>query len=97
MSSRRAIEGNASGMARENLPVHAIAELMDVVQDLCRYAAIALVAGHHAWAETLVAQGADLLAHRASVLARCRESAQSHHRHADGIATLSPPGTKWTN
>jgi hypothetical protein len=97
MRSRPPLKGNASGVARENLPVHAIAELMDVVQDLCRYAAIALVAGQHAWAETIVEQCADLLAHRASVLARARETAQPHHRHADGLAALSPWGTKWTN
>ena len=94
---RRALPGNAAGVARENLPVHVIAELMDVVQDLCLYAAICRLAGRHVWSETLVEQCGDLLAHRARLLARSREGAPSEHRQAAAIAGLALRGTKWMN
>jgi hypothetical protein len=97
MRSRRTLPGNAAGVARENLPVHVIAELMDVVQDLCLYAAVSRLAGRHAWAETLVEQCGDLLAHRASLLARSREGSPSQPRRADDIAGRSLRGTRWTN
>jgi hypothetical protein len=61
--------GNGGRHGRENHSVHSIAELMDVIRDLCCFAAVFRLVGNAAYAETLIEQCADLLAHRARLLA----------------------------
>ena len=51
--------GNADRARSDNRLVHAIAELMDVVRDLCRFAAAFRLLGRIAWAETMTEQCAD--------------------------------------
>jgi hypothetical protein len=86
--------GNARPVRRDNRLVHAIAELMDVVRDLCRYASAFRVAGKEAWSEALTEQCADLLLHRARIFAGLLR---------DGGVTIragragSSGGTEWMN
>jgi hypothetical protein len=64
--------GNDGSADHDNHLVHAIAELMDVVRDLCRFATAFRAVGEAAWAEALTEQCADLLLHRARIFAGLR-------------------------
>ena len=79
MKRHRLAHGNDDGVTDDNHPVHAIAELMDVIRDLCRFAAVSRLAGHASCAETLIEQSGDLLAHRARLLAGSSVSARTMH------------------
>jgi hypothetical protein len=82
--------GNARADNRDNRLVRIIAELMDVIRDLCGCSAAFSLLGEHAWAAALVEQCAELLAYRARLLAKLR---------ADGAlrgSSLSR-GREWTN
>jgi hypothetical protein len=88
--SRERDGGNAAPALRDNDLVHAIAELMEVIRDLCRYAAAFRLVGEAAWFEALTEQCGELLAHRARLVAGLRNDS------ADG--TSQPPrGAEWTN
>lgn len=89
--------GNGVRRCDDNHPVHAIAELMDVVQDLCRYAAAFSVVGRPASAETLIEQCGDLLAHRARLLDRSGDDARALRRPTDASAPAPRRGIRWTN
>lgn len=90
--------GNGGAGSRENHSVHAGAELMDVIRDLCRVAAVFLLIGRSAWAEALIEQCADLLTHRAPMVAGMRGDrvANEHGTHGGGAARFDR-GTEWTN
>jgi hypothetical protein len=88
---------NGDGVDADNHPVHAVAELMDVIRDLCRFAEAFRLAGRLSRAETLIEQCADLLAHRARLLAGSPEGVPSLHSTSEPTAATSPRGTKWTN
>ena len=97
MRRRRLAYGNGYGGRHDNHSVHAIAELMDVIRDLCRFAAVFRLAGRISWAETLIEQCGDLLAHRARLLAGSREGARRPQPTSETNAATTPRGTKWTN
>jgi hypothetical protein len=82
--------GNGDAPSADNHLVHALAELMDVVRDLCRFAAVFYAAGSAPWAEALVEQCADLLAHRA----RLRTA---HGRDGAPPAAKPRAGNEWMN
>jgi hypothetical protein len=86
--------GNGHPVRRDNHLVNAIAELMDVVRDLCRFASAFWLLGRIASAEGLTEQCADLLAHRARLIAGLREDDDAAARARGG---LSLRGTEWTN
>jgi hypothetical protein len=94
---RRFDRGNAGGRTDDNHPVHAIAELMDVIRDLCRFAALSHLAGQASCAATLLEQCGDLLAHRARLLAGSPEGVGAAHPTGEPTAAASRRGTKWTN
>jgi hypothetical protein len=85
--------GNADRARSDNRLVHAIAELMDVVRDLCRFAAAFHLLGRIAWAETIAEQCADLLAHRARLVAGLRRDGAI----VRASMSNSQRGTEWTN
>jgi hypothetical protein len=89
MASRPS-RGNDGAHSADNHLVHALAELMDVVRDLCRFAAVFHAAGSAPWAEALVEQCADLLAHRARLRA-------AHGRDGAQAPAKARAGTEWTN
>jgi hypothetical protein len=90
--------GNEGGRQRDNHFMHASAELMDVVRDLCRLAAAFLLIGDVAWAETLVDQCSELLAHRARLVADShRNDAGDGGNRADGHRPRSLRGRQWMN
>jgi hypothetical protein len=76
--------------------VRVIAELMDVIRDLCACSAAFSILGEHAWAAALVEQSAELLAHRARLIARLRRDRMLEEQpSADGSSRFK--GSKWTN
>jgi hypothetical protein len=85
--------GNAPAAPSDNYLVHALAELMDVVRDLCRFAASFRLAGRVAWAEALIEQCADLLAHRARLLTERRRGGPP----SPGGFRSPLDGSEWTN
>jgi hypothetical protein len=94
---RHLARGNGGGRQDDNHSVHASAELMDVVRDLCRSAAASLLLHQAALAETLIEQCADLLVHRARVAgagpddrARLGQESSPEDPNRDG-------GSEWTN
>jgi hypothetical protein len=89
MSRNRPSPGNGDLAFRDNQDVHLIAEIMDVVRDLCRHAAVFRLLGRQAWFETLTEQCGDLLAHRARLIAELREDAASMAARRRGV--------EWTN
>lgn len=90
----RGSRGNADLPRRDNHLVNAIAELMDVVRDLCRFASAFQLLGRIASAEALTEQCADLLAHRARLLAGLHGSDNvAAHARVGG----SSRGKEWTN
>jgi len=91
------LRGNAGPVTRDNHRVQAIAELMDVVQDLCRYAAVVRVVGQTARAQTLIEQCGDLLAHRARLFQRLFSDSSSQSQPADVHSRMLPRGISWTN
>jgi hypothetical protein len=97
MKRHRLAHGNDDGVTDDNYPVHAIAELMDVIRDLCRFAAVSRLVGHISCAEALIEQSGDLLAHRARLLAGSSVSARTMHPTSEANAATSPRGTKWMN
>jgi len=88
--SRERRPGNARPTRIDNRLVHAIAELMDVIHDLCRYAAAFRFVGQLAWSETLTEQCCELLAHRARLLTGLLQDCA-------GGTSKSMRGTEWTN
>jgi hypothetical protein len=76
--------------------VRIVVELMEVIRDLCGCSAAFTILGEHARAAVLIEQCAELLAHRARLLARLR---------GDGVLTPQmlpggpsrPGGLEWTN
>jgi hypothetical protein len=86
--------GNGDRVRRDNHLVNAIAELMDVVRDLCRFASGFRLLGRPASSECLIEQCADLLAHRARLIAGLREK---HDLAARARGGRSSGGTEWTN
>jgi hypothetical protein len=89
--------GNARRVADENQLVHAISELMDVIQDLCRFAAAFGAVGRVAWTEALVEQCADLLSHRARLVASAASTTATGGAASDGSSGDAPRGLRWTN
>jgi len=88
---------NDDGVTNDNDLVDAIAELMDVIRDLCRFATVFRMAGPDSWAETLIEQCAELLAHRAHLLSGSLEGARASHPTSETNAVTALRGTKWTN
>lgn len=88
--SRERHSGNATAVCCDNHLVHAVAELMDVIRDLCRFAAAFRLVGQVAWFEALTEQCGELLAHRAHLLTGLR------HACARGTSK-APQDTEWTN
>jgi hypothetical protein len=76
--------------------VHVIDEIMAVIRDLCACSAAFSVVGEHAWAAVLIEQSAELLAHRARLLARLRGSCATDVRTLDDGSSPSG-GLEWTN
>jgi hypothetical protein len=89
--------GNGHDGQHDNHSVHVIAELMDVIRDLCRSAAVFRLAGRLSGAEALIEQCGDLLVHRARLLAGSREGARRSQPTFETNAATTPRGTKWTN
>ena len=83
----------------------AIAELMDVMRDLCRFATVFRMAGPDSWAETLIEQCAELLAHRARLLSGSREGTRASHPTSEtnavtdggGVAGFESKNYGWTS
>jgi len=88
---------NDDGVTNDNDHVDAIAELMDVIRDLCRFATVFRMTGPDSWAETLIEQCAELLAHRAHLLSGSREGARASHPTSETNAVTALRSTKWTN
>lgn len=88
--SRKRHPGNATPVCCDNHLVHAVAELMDVIRDLCRFAAAFHLVGQVAWFEALTEQCGELLVHRARLLTGLR------HGCARGTSNALR-GTEWTN
>jgi hypothetical protein len=89
--------GNAGAAARDNRFVQLSIELMGVVQDLCSFAAAFRAAGEIAWAETLIEQGGELLAHRAWLICRSARAEAGAGSGSCPPAAFSPRGSGWTN
>ena len=88
---------NGDGVTNDNDLVDAIAELMDVIRDLCRFATVFRMTGPDSWAETLIEQCAELLAHRARLLSGSREGTRAGHPTSETNAVTALRGIKWTN
>lgn len=76
--------------------VHVIAELMDVIRDLCGCSAALSIIGEHAWAAALIEQSAGLLAHRARLIARLRGNSVTDVQSLIR-GSPRPGGLGWTN
>ncbi|SRR6266496_2199528 len=97
-SRRRLPPGNDRAGNRENYSVNVAAELMDVIRDLCRFAGVLGIVGRSASAEALIEQSADLLVHRARLVARIRrDQAAKACQAQDEIRPLLVRGREWTN
>ena len=88
---------NGDRVTRDNDLVDAIAELMDVIRDLCRFATVFRMDGPDSWAETLIEQCAELLAYRARLLSGSREGTRASHPTSETNAVTALRGIKWTN
>jgi len=75
--------------------VRLIAELMGVIRDLCGCAAAFSFLGEHAWAAALIEQSAELLAHRARLIARLRGTEASGAQSP--VRGSYSGGLEWTN
>lgn len=73
--------------------VRIVAELMDVIRDLCSGSAAFSFMGEHARAAALIEQAAELLAHRARLIAGLRHD----RRFAEQHGPVRPGGIGWTN
>ena len=90
--------GNGCGDRADNYLVPATAELMEVIRDLCRFAAAYRLVGQDVLAETLTEQCADLLAHRARLNAGSLSARSGVGRSVPGTnVALFFRGTEWTN
>jgi hypothetical protein len=74
--------------------VRIISELMDVIWDLCGCSAALFLLGDHTRAATLIEQCAELLAHRARLIAKVREGSGPQSSSC-GPSRLG--GLEWTN
>jgi hypothetical protein len=84
-------------MTAKTTLVRASAELMEVVRDLCRFAATSHLLGRTSWADTLIEQCAELLAHRAHSIASRRTDTMGGQGTLEALAPRLIRGTEWTN
>jgi hypothetical protein len=78
--------------------VHVTAEqLLDVVEDLCTFGGLLLLGGRPDRGEALIEQAAELLAHRAHVLALSGATATSGHSSVDVKVARAAWMLRWTN
>jgi len=82
---------------REPIVQATIAQLLEIVYDLCTVAGALLVSGRSDRGETLLEQAAELLAHRAELLGSPKMATEGH-----GPAVEVEPGatssvSRWTN
>ncbi len=90
--------GNDHGREHDNHLVHPSVELMEVIGDLCRLAAVFLLAGETAWTEALIEQCGDLLAHRARLVTRFpRRPRGDGQLTYEGRSPGRIRGKRWTN
>jgi hypothetical protein len=72
-------------------------ELLDVVDDLCTLGGLLLLSGRRNRSEALIEQAAELLAHRAHVVAVSEATATCGQSPVDASATAGPWMVRWTN
>jgi hypothetical protein len=73
------------------------AQLLDVVEDLCRFGCVLLLSSRRDRGEALIEQAAELLAHRAQVLAVLNATTANGHAPIHVNATVAAWMARWTN
>jgi hypothetical protein len=82
---------------REPVVQATIAQLLEIVADLCTVAAALVVSGRRDRAETLLDQAAELLAHRAELLGAPRVATQGDCSAVDVEDRTASSVSRWTN